>query len=494
MQRMQQQQQAVQQQQSPAPHHVVAPQPHPGMTRSASTIVPPGAGPAPVQSSSTSKLWEHFVKGEKMQKTNKFLAHCIYCRKVNKDSRTRGERRMMSAHLSTCAEAPEEARAEGLSISRELKMRRSLLTLGKKSKTAGMQAGPHGGVAVSPVGKRQRQRPSSMHPIAGPSGVQAAQDAMVAAAAAAAAAGTADPGGTGGPPYFDPGLGAPMSLTGDIPRTGSMNTSDNVRLYYEEAGNGHPLILIHDFAGSCKYFEANFRDLATNFRVIRYDQRGHGDSEKPQYGFHLHRLAADLHDIIEHFSLDRVALLGGGLGCSVMWAFVELYGQSQISALLFVDQSPYQMASSDGTWLLGSKRIFSEGSLAHMSAELKNNARGFHETNVRAGFTRIPTNVETSMYVNESLKAPEWFLSKLMTNHCHMDWRAVLPLVSCPALVIVGKKSKLFPWEGVAYAADNMPHAKLLAFEDGSHYLYIEEAMRFNNTVTAFLQSIVAGP
>lgn len=427
-----------------------------------------------------------------MQKTNKFFAHCIYCRKVNKDSATRGERRMMSNHLSNCPEAPPEARAEAQSISKEEKMRRSLLSLGKKKSGT---LGARGGVNVSPGGKRQR-RPSPL-PMVGPSGAASSQEAMVAAAAAAAAAtpthAQPDPEGASGASYFDPGLSSAISLTTDMLRRGNITTSDNVRLYYEELGSGHPLILIHDFAGSCKYFEANFRDLATNFRVIRYDLRGHGDSEKPRYGFHLHRLAADLHDIVEHFSLDRVALLGGGLGCSVMWAFVELYGQSQISALLFVDQSPYQMASPDGHWRLGSKRMFSDGSLAHMAAELKNDPRAFHEENVRLCFTRTPSNVETSMYVNESLKASEEFLIKLMADHCHTDWRSVLPLVSCPALVIAGKKSKIFPWEGVAFAAEHMPHAKLLPFEDGSHYLYIEEAMRFNSTVTAFLQSIVAG-
>lgn len=402
---------------------------------------------------------------------------------------------MMSAHLSSCGQAPEDARQEGINISRELKMRRSLTTQGKKSKST-LLSGPHGGVAVTPVGKRPRQRPSSIHPIAGPSGVHVAQDAIVAAAAAAAAAvhTPAEPGGTGGPPFFDPSLGHSISLSGEISRNASMNTNDNVRLYYEEAGNGHPLILIHDFAASCKYFDANFREFAQSFRVIRYDQRGHGDSEKPQYGFHVARLAADLRDVIDHFSLDRVALLGAGLGCSVMWAFVELFGQSQISALLFVDQSPYPMAAHDGSWVLGSKRVFSEGTLAYMNAELKNNARGFHESNLLAGFSRPLNNLETSMYVNESLKAAGPFLAKLMFDYYHADWRMNLSFVTCPALVIAGKKSKLYPWEGMAYAAESMPHAKLLPFEDGSHYLYIEEAFRFNNTVIAFLQSIVSGP
>ena len=473
------------------PQHQV--QPQPGITRTSSivqSLPSPGVG----ASSSTSKLWEHFIKGEKMQKTNKFFAHCIYCRKVNRDSATRGERRMMSAHLSTCSEAPEEARAEGLAISKDLKIRRSILSIGKKQRDRSSMASPIPGVAVP--GKRTRRSTPSLHPSmgAGPS----AHDAMIAAAQAAVAVQTQpDPGAPVAQPYFDPGLGPPM-LPGEmqgpeLPRSGNITTSDNVRLYYEDFGSGHPLILIHGLAGSCKFFEQNFRDLASSFRVIRFDLRGHGDSEKPQYGFHVHRLAADLHDILEHFSFEKVALLGCSLGCAVIWAFVELYGPSQISAAMFVDQSPYQMASADGAWQLGSKSIFSEGSLAHVRAELTNDPRSYHEKNVRTCFTRNPTDSEISLYVNECLKSQVWFTSKLMANHSYMDWRTVLPLVSCPALVIAGKKSKVFPWEGVAYAANNMPHAKLIPFEEGSHWLYIEEAVRFNSTVAAFLRSIVAG-
>lgn len=443
-----------------------------------------------------------------MQKTNKFFAHCVYCRKVHRDSATRGERRMMSAHLSNCTEAPEEARSEGLAISKELKMRRSLHNIGKKTRPSSMTAGPIGGVGVSPVpsvasvGKRTRRSQSSLHPAVGsPTGAGSTQEAMVAAAAAAAAATSAhappDPGGPVAGQYFDPGIGPPMLATemsrSELPRSGNITTNDNVRIYYEDFGTGHPLILIHGLSGSCKYFDSNFRDLATSFRVIRFDLRGHGDSEKPQYGFHVHRMAADLHDILDHFSFDKVALLGCSLGCAVIWAFVELYGPSQISAAMFVDQSPFQMAPPDGSWRLGSKSIFSEGSLAHVVADLTKDPRAFHEKTVRACFTRSPTNMQTSMYVNESLKSNVWFTSRLLINHCYMDWRTVLPLVSCPALVIAGKKSKVFPWEGVAYAAENMPHAKLIPFEEGSHWLYIEEAVRFNSTVAAFLQSIVSG-
>lgn len=444
------------------------------------------------------------MKGEKMQKTNKFYAHCIYCRKVNRDSATRGERRMMSAHLSTCSEAPEEARAEGMAISKELKIRRSITT-GRRNRPGNMvgPGGPIGGIGsvnMHSVARRMRRSAPSLHGTAVQSASASSQDAMVAAAAAAAAATSdhgapppADVSGTASGPYYDPGMGPSISSVPDMIRSGHVTTNDNVRLYYEDAGSGHPLILIHGFSGSCKFFNANFGDLSSRFRVVRFDLRSHGDSEKSQHGFHVHRLAADLHDVIDHFSFNRVALLGCSLGCAVIWAFVELYGVLKISAAMFVDQSPFEMTTPDGVWKLGSKTVFSEGSLAHMCSELTRNPRAFHEESVRAGFTRTPTSLEMNTFVNESLKAPVWFTSKLMANHCYMDWRSVLPLVTCPALVIAGKKSKIFPWEGVAYAAQNMPHAKLISFEEGSHWLYIEEAVRFNSTVAAFLQSIVAG-
>lgn len=283
------------------------------------------------------------------------------------------------------------------------------------------------------------------------------------------------------------------SGSAEMVRTGHVMTSDQVRLYYEDAGSGHPLILIHGLCGTSRFFDSNFGALATSFRVIRFDLRGHGDSDKPSYGFHVHRLAADVRDVVEHLQLGQVALLGCSVGCAIIWAFVELFGVGAISAAMFVDQSPYQMMTPDGSWKLGSKAMFSEASVAHNCAELTRAPRVFYEQSVRLGFTRIPSPIEVGSYVQESMKTEAWFAAKLLANVACMDWRSVLPLVNCPALVIAGKKSKVFPWEGVAYAARCMPRATLISFEEGSHWLYIEEAVRFNSTVVAFLQNIVAG-
>jgi pimeloyl-ACP methyl ester carboxylesterase len=50
----------------------------------------------------------------------------------------------------------------------------------------------------------------------------------------------------------------------------------------------------------------------------------------------------------------------------------------------------------------------------------------------------------------------------------------------------VGRKSQCFPWQGVQYVADHIPGAAALVFEEGDHWLYIEEADRFANAVVEF--------
>ena len=57
-------------------------------------------------------------------------------------------------------------------------------------------------------------------------------------------------------------------------------TNNGIRIYYEEWGSGHPLILIHGWSGTSKYFVRNFETLSQFCCVIQFDFRGHNESDK----------------------------------------------------------------------------------------------------------------------------------------------------------------------------------------------------------------------
>jgi 3-oxoadipate enol-lactonase len=101
--------------------------------------------------------------------------------------------------------------------------------------------------------------------------------------------------------------------------------SNGLSLSYREEGSGVPLVLIHGFCGSSRYWQEVIPALAQHFRVIAPDLRGHGDSSAPIESYTMDVLADDLARLLEHLELPRVIMLGHSLGGYVTLAFANRY-------------------------------------------------------------------------------------------------------------------------------------------------------------------------
>src|ERR1700687_3220164 len=93
-------------------------------------------------------------------------------------------------------------------------------------------------------------------------------------------------------------------------------TNDGVRLHYLEAGAGKPLVLLHGISQTAEQFKFQIEGLADRYRVIALDLRGHGESEKPNFGLKIHRLAQDLREALVAANVSDVTLFGPLVGCS----------------------------------------------------------------------------------------------------------------------------------------------------------------------------------
>ena len=78
-----------------------------------------------------------------------------------------------------------------------------------------------------------------------------------------------------------------------------ITTNDGVRIYYEESGQGKPLVLIHGWSCSGRFFKRNVDELSKSCRVINMDLRGHGQSDKPEWGYRISRTTKDVKDLHE---------------------------------------------------------------------------------------------------------------------------------------------------------------------------------------------------
>ena len=116
-----------------------------------------------------------------------------------------------------------------------------------------------------------------------------------------------------------------------------ITTNDGVKIYYEAKGKGKPLVMIPGWSCSGKFFDWNFDELSKSCRVIRVDMRGHGQSDKPTWGYTMPRLAKDVYDLIEALKLKDVTLLGWSMGGSVLWGYYQLFGSKYLSKMVIVE-------------------------------------------------------------------------------------------------------------------------------------------------------------
>ncbi len=93
-------------------------------------------------------------------------------------------------------------------------------------------------------------------------------------------------------------------------------TDDGVRLYYEEAGSGSPVVFVHEFAGDLRSWEPQLRHFAKRHRCIAYNARGFAPSDVPEQpsSYSQARAADDIAAILDHLRLDKAHIVGLSMG------------------------------------------------------------------------------------------------------------------------------------------------------------------------------------
>ena len=129
---------------------------------------------------------------------------------------------------------------------------------------------------------------------------------------------------------------------------GYFTANDGARIHYIEAGTGKPLVLIPGWSQTAAQFKHQIQGLSDRYHVFALDMRGHGESDKPNHGYRIHRLSKDVHEFLVAKNLTGVTLAGHSMGCSVIWGYWELFGSERLAKLVLIDQMP--MITANPIW------------------------------------------------------------------------------------------------------------------------------------------------
>jgi pimeloyl-ACP methyl ester carboxylesterase len=105
----------------------------------------------------------------------------------------------------------------------------------------------------------------------------------------------------------------------------------DVRLYFEEAGRGFPLVMLHPASGDLRLWDEQFLTFAREYRTLRYDLRGFGRSDTGS-GYYAH--ARDLRHLLQALEIERAFILGCALGASSAIDFAIEYPDAAAGLVL----------------------------------------------------------------------------------------------------------------------------------------------------------------
>jgi len=280
--------------------------------------------------------------------------------------------------------------------------------------------------------------------------------------------------------------------SGSTQTEGSFKTSDGVNLHYIEAGSGKPLVLIPGWSQTAAQFKHQIEGLSDKYRVIAIDMRGHGESDKPDYGYRIHRLSADVHEFLVGKGLKDVTLAGHSMGCSVIWGYWELYGSDRLSKLILVDQMP--MITANPIW--GDKEKEDAGAILDKNSlyDVTNALAGPEGVKTTEGFitgmfTKQYSRDEVNWVIQRNLRMPRPYAARLLYDHATNDWRDQIPRINIPTLVVGGKAS-LVGWKSQQWIASQIPGSRVEIFEEsegGNHFMFMENSEKFNRIVKEFV-------
>jgi pimeloyl-ACP methyl ester carboxylesterase len=120
---------------------------------------------------------------------------------------------------------------------------------------------------------------------------------------------------------------------------------DNLTLHYRDwGGDGRPLVLVHGLASTCRIWDLVAPLLARSFRVVAVDQRGHGESDKPDAGYDFATMSGDLRAFVDGLGLRQPVLVGHSWGGDVAVSYAHRF-PGQLSGICAVDGGIIELAA-----------------------------------------------------------------------------------------------------------------------------------------------------
>ena len=274
--------------------------------------------------------------------------------------------------------------------------------------------------------------------------------------------------------------GTPSLYAQTEPQSGTAPVN-GTQLYYEMAGQGHPLVLLHGGAVDSRAFDDQFSEFARHYRVVRYDLRGtgkSGDRDKPFSN------SEDLYSLLQYLKITRAYLLGISRGGGIAYDFT-LEHPDITKALILVSSN---LSAGVPAYEEMFERTTEAGKQSGAAA-----AAGVWGNDPYQGPQREEARAKVLQIMTDNLARFRYFdghvpVKQLSSSDVPRSDR--LAEIKVPTLVIAGAHDNVVARGNYQRWANGIPGAKMVVFSESGHLVNIDQPAEFNRTVLEFLGNL----
>jgi proline iminopeptidase len=243
--------------------------------------------------------------------------------------------------------------------------------------------------------------------------------------------------------------------------------TDNVRLHYEEAGQGTPILFVHEFAGDHRSWEPQLREFGKRYRCIAYAARGYTPSDVPPSGdaYSYQHVMRDAVTVLDHLKIESAHIVGLSMGGYTTLQVALNYPSRELAHVFERDGS----AAVAKTYGNGPSRVPFAIKDARGFAEFQKHLAE-HDAQGSAHTSRGFQGARPSLY----------------------DFENEIRKLTVPALIVVGDEDERCI-EPSLFLKSAVAASGLVMFPKTGHVVNLEEPDLFNRVVGDFLGRVDAG-
>ncbi|MFW9818465.1 MAG: alpha/beta fold hydrolase [Candidatus Thorarchaeota archaeon] len=269
---------------------------------------------------------------------------------------------------------------------------------------------------------------------------------------------------------------------------------NGIKLNYEIKGDGEPLLLVHGFGSKKESWIAQFQPLSEYFRVIRFDNRGAGKSDRPKGDYTMELFADDIAGLLDYLHIDKTHIIGWSLGGMIVQNFILKY-PNRVNKMVLINTN-HGLPNEQGADFYKNSRIeeIKKIEIDHVKTFWESTRTSYY-IKFRKQLEAEPSKkwyglwsaedlIEQSIIDLPTIEDIE-FQASALKSHNTFDR---LSQIKSETLLITASHDRLTPQSSMEEIHSKIPNSKIKVIDKAGHSSPLSKAPEINRIIIDFLK------